>query len=290
MQLFSELFSKSSDHSVLTAFSWTIKYAKLTTMFKKALTLKFISIVFIITSSHNIFANAPTDTNKITGLPHAENKTFANSLLNTNEVSAFEQAVHHLHKKESEQAQTLLMKLLKKKPYSAPLLYNLGLAFYQQKKLPQTLAYWRRAIFHNPYNTTIKTSLKHIDSSPFWLVWPSDIVWAIQFLLWTGFVFLIYKKQFFTLFRIWPLVAISIQVVSVLYFYPRTQNYATLVQNTSLHSYSNVSAPVLFEQNAGVLLKIKKIKNNWSYVLLSDIKEGWIPSELLIPLKNTDDI
>ena len=237
-------------------------------MFKVFVISIFVSIVFIITLS---------------------NKTLASSLPSTNETSSFEQAVNHLYKKESEQAQIILMKLLEKKPNSVPLLYNLGMAFHQQKKQAEALAYWRRAIFNNPYNTTVKTSLKHIgDTSPFWLIWPSDIVWAIQFLLWTNFVFLIYKKKFYTLFRIWPLLAILIQVISLLYFYPRTQNYATLVQNTSLHSDSNASAPVLFEQKAGVLLKIKKIKKNWSYVTLSDIKEGWIPSEFLIPLKTKD--
>ena len=219
------------------------------------------------------------------------NKTSANSLTNTNKTSSFEQAVDHLYKKESEQAQIILMNLLEKKPNSVPLLYNLGLSFYQQKKPAEALAYWRRAIFYNPYNTTVKTSLKHIgDISPFWLIWPSDIVWAVQFLLWTVFIFLIYKKNFWSLSRIWLAPAIFIQVISLLYFYPRTKNYATLVQNTSLHSDSNASAPVLFEQNAGVLLKIKKTKNNWSYVILSDIKEGWVSSELLIPLKNTSEI
>ncbi len=246
-----------------------IKYAKLTNMFKAFVISSFVSLIFFTGSFFNKACASP---------PSA-----------TNEASSFEQAVDHLHKKEFEQAQTILMKLLEEKPNSIPLLYNLGLTFYQQKKQAEARAYWRRAIFNNPYNTKVLASLKHIgDTLPFWLTWPSDIVWAIQFLLWASFVFLIYKKKFLVLSRIWPMLAIPIQVISLLYFYPRTQNYATLVQNTSLHSDSNSSAPVLFEQKAGVLLKIKKTKNNWSYVILSDIKEGWIPSEFLIPLKNTD--
>ena len=238
-------------------------------MFKTLVISSFISLIFFTGSLFN--------------------KACASPPLATNEASSFEQSVNHINKKEFEQAQTILMKLLEEKPNSVPLLYNLGLTFYQQKKQAEARAYWRQAIFKNPYNTKVQQGLKETgDALPFWLIWPSDIVWAIQFLLWASFVFLIYKKNFYTLIRILSLPAIFIQVVSLLYFYPRTQNYATLVQNTSLHSDSNSSAPVLFEQTAGVLLKIKKTKNNWSYVILSDIKEGWIPSEFLIPLKNTD--
>jgi len=214
------------------------------------------------------------------------NRSFANPPPATNEISLFKQAVNHLYKKEPKQAQNIFMDLLEEKPNSVPLLYNLGLSFHQQKKMAEALGYWRRAIFYNPYNTTLKASLKHIgDTLPFWLVWPSDIIWAVQFLLWTVLIFLIYRKNFWSILRIWLTPAILIQFISFFYFYLRTQNYATLVQNTSLHSDSNASAPVLFEQTAGVLLKIKKSKNNWSYVMLSDIKEGWVPSDLLIPLQ-----
>ena len=217
------------------------------------------------------------------------NKTFASLPSTAGKVLSLEQAVNHLHKTEFKQAQTALLKLIEKQPNSVPVLYNLGLSLYQQNKYPETQAYWRQALFIDPYNHKVRQGLKQMgDTPPFWLALPSDLIGAIQFLLWSVFIFLIYKKKFWSLSRIWLVPAIFIQVISVFYFYPRMQNYATLIQNTSLYSDSNSSAPILFEQSAGALLKIKKIKNNWSYVILSDIKEGWIPSELLIPLKNTN--
>ena len=203
--------------------------------------------------------------------------------------SSFEQAVALLHKKEWKQAQLLLQEQLKAGKTSLPVLYNLGLTFYQLNKPAFARAYWLKALFNHPYNQQVRKGLKQVeDACPFWLKWPSDFVFAVQAFLLICLIILLYKKKFQAIVRFWLAPALCAQTLSVFYFYPRlqAQNYAILTQPAELYSDSSSSAPVLFKPKEGAFVKIKKtVKNNWSYIILSDTTRGWVLSKFLIPLK-----
>ncbi len=212
---------------------------------------------------------------------------FAGSAQATEDL--FNKALTNLQDNKPEEASRLFSEFLKTKPQSEAGLFNMALSLYRQSgKEDPARAYWRQVLFQNPYNRQTREALNLIeDKKYFWLWIPQDFILGLIAFSWFILIFLFFKKKFLAL-RWWLPVWFIVHGFSSYYFYFRTGNYSTLMQDSMVLSAPDVTAPALFEQTAGVLVKVLPEKNDlqkWSHIETSTGKRGWLHSHLLLPLK-----
>ena len=201
----------------------------------------------------------------------------------------FNKALTNLQDNKPAEAARLFSDFLKTKPASEAGLFNLALSLYRQdEKKDPARAYWRQILFNNPYNQQTREALNLIeDKKYFWLWTPPDFIMGLMAFSWLIFILLFFKKKFFSL-RWWIPVWLVVHGFSSYYFYLRMGNHSTLMQDSMVLSAPDTTAPVLFEQTAGVLVKVLPEKDplpNWSHIETSPGKRGWLHSRLLLPLK-----
>ena len=205
------------------------------------------------------------------------------------EEALFNKALKALQEDRIEEAAGLFSAFLKIKPQSQAGRFNLALSLYRQNQNQGIAqAYWRQILFENPYSLQTKIALKAVgDKKYFWLWLPVDLILALMALSWGALILFLFQKKLFAA-RLWIPVGLLIHCFGAYYFYHRRGNYSSLIQDSVVLSAPDLKAPVLFEQKAGVLLKVLQEKNGlqkWSHVQISPTKSGWLYSHLLLPLK-----
>ncbi len=211
------------------------------------------------------------------------------SVADISEKEVFNKALAALQEERTEEAGLLFLEFLKLKPFSEVGRFNLALSYLQSEKKGLALAYFRELLFENPYNQSSKMALKKLGDKPYlWLWLPVDLILAVIALSWGIFIFVLFKKRFSVLYFYIP-VFLGLHGFSFWYFYCRSADYATLIQDAVVLSAPDPKAPVLFEQKAGVFLKILPKKTNfpeWTPVQIPSVQQrGWLYSRFLQPLK-----
>ena len=201
----------------------------------------------------------------------------------------FNKALINLQDNKPEEASRLFSEFLKTEPASEAGLFNLALSLYRQSgKKDPARAYWRQILFNNPYSRQTKEALNSIEDKKYFWVWiPQDLVLGLIALSWFILILIFFKKNFFA-FRWWIPIWFIFHGFSFYYFYYRMGNYSTLMQDSMVLSAPDTTAPVLFEQKAGAMVKVLPKKDNlqeWSHIEISPGKRGWLHAHLLLPLK-----
>ena len=208
----------------------------------------------------------------------------------------FQKGLKALQKNQT--ASPFFFEFLKKEPLSSAGLFNLGFSFYQEGKESLAKAFWRQALFQNPYDPRLRTALKKVgDKSYFWLWIPEDLVWglmAIAFFILSlciwhfrphqslnkekskvqdqAFFWLFVRKNWFSVF-----FCSFCFIVGSFYFYVRLKPYHTLTEEALLFSAPDPQAPTLLELEKGrVILKIKDLSKEWQKARLLEGPTGWL--------------
>ena len=213
----------------------------------------------------------------------------AKSVTDVSEKEVFNKALAALQEERTEEASLLFLEFLKLKPFSEVGRFNLALSYWKSEKKGLALAYFRELLFENPYNQSSKIALKKLgDKQYLWLWLPVDLILAVIALSWGIFIFVLFKKRFSVLYLYIP-VLLGFHCFSLWYFYCHSNDYATLIQDAVVLSAPDPKAPVLFEQKAGVFLKILPKKTSfpeWTPVQIPSLQQrGWLYSRFLQPLK-----
>ncbi|MDE0120079.1 MAG: hypothetical protein OXM55_08760 [Bdellovibrionales bacterium] len=202
----------------------------------------------------------------------------------------FSKALLSLQEGQTEEASRLFSEFLEINPESESGRFNLALSFYRQKQAPDPArAYWRQILFKNPYSLQTRAALNSVeDKKYFWLWIPEDMLLAFMALSWIILLFLLFKKKSGAMFPLGISLWVIAHVFSAYYFYHRFENYGSLIKTCKVFSAPDSKAPVLFEQKAGTLVKVRE-KNSplktWSQVQISPTKTGWVKTSFILPLK-----
>lgn len=198
----------------------------------------------------------------------------------------FEKALNQLKNNNPSSASKLFSKLLKTHPESKSGRFNLALSLYQQPdKKDQARAILRQVLFEDPYHAQTRSLLKQLkDKKYFWLWIPEDFILALMALGLSGLIFAIFRKSL-PIFRLGVGLFLIFQGFGAYYFYLRALNYGSLKQDSPVLSGPDPSAPVLFEQKAGTLLKALSMKTQEGliHVQISN-NRGWLNASKFLPL------
>ncbi|MDE0518593.1 MAG: hypothetical protein OXH36_03425 [Bdellovibrionales bacterium] len=202
----------------------------------------------------------------------------------------FSKALLALQKGQAKEASRLFSEFLEINPESESGRFNLALSLYRQKQAPDPArAYWRQVLFKNPYNSQTRAALNSIkDKKYFWLWIPADLFLALMAFSGVMVLFLLFKKKLGSVFQWTLFLWVIVHAFSAYYFYHRFENYGSLIQSCQVFSAPSSKAPVLFEQEAGALVKVQDKNSSlksWSQIRISPSKIGWVPSAFILPIK-----
>lgn len=195
---------------------------------------------------------------------------------------------------------------------SAPLLYNIGNAYYRLRNYPMSILNYEKALKLDPTNDEIKQNLElakshntdKIDALPeFFLTrWWHGIGnmlsangWAVMSLIFFGILLilvffyftartvLVKKTTFFSSIVMTVLLLCSIVMASQKYTYLNQHNEAIIIKTTvTVKSSPSASGQDLFVLHEGSKIEIVDNSGDWDRIKTADGNIGWLPAEASI--------
>ncbi len=228
----------------------------------------------------------------------------------------FEEATKAYNEGDYELAIENYQHILESGSHSASLYFNLGNAYYKLKKIAPSIYYYEKALLLDPNDKEIRDNLSYArqmtidDIQPIPQTAISRITsrvmnimtfdqWAYTSILFMILFVLLYLAFYFFRFSdrkrlafigsmvFLFLTAMSVTLAALQYSeYRDTRPAIIFVSETAVKEEPNNRSITLFTLHEGSKVYVEETLEDWNKIMLSDGKNGWIPSSDLRALKD----